>query len=161
MHVSHTELVARLRAISSLRCSAGGFDPKRLAAPALTVIVGVLLLVVFEHLSRSVDYKSVMHALRGMTPAAWAAALFATALSFAALVGRDVVGLRHIGAKVPRSLLWVGATIGSARGNLTGFGAADVTPEQVGRLSIVTFAAGSMLVISGATPAFKIRIAFL
>ena len=117
----------------------------------LTVVVGALLLVVFQHLSHSVDYKSVVRSLRMLTLQAWAAALFATALSFAALVGRDAIGLRHIGVSVPRSLLWVGATVGSALGNVTGFGAltggavrcrvygaAEVTPAQVGRLSIFT-----------------------
>ncbi|MDR5828553.1 bifunctional lysylphosphatidylglycerol flippase/synthetase MprF [Caballeronia sp. LP006] len=150
--MSRRKLFSRLRATSMpARFSGIVSDPQRLAAPALTVIVGVLLLVVFEHLSRAVNYQSVMHALRATTPQAWLAALCATALSFAALVGRDAVGLRHIGVSVPRSLLWVGATVGSALGNVTGFGAltggavrcrvygaADVTPAQVGRLSVFT-----------------------
>jgi phosphatidylglycerol lysyltransferase len=149
--MSRTKLLARLRAISPIGRLSGGVDLQRLAAPVLTVVICVLLLVVFQHLSRSVDYKSVMHSLRMMTAQAWFAALFATALSFAALVGRDAVGLRHIGVAVPRSLLWVGATVGSALGNVTGFGAltggavrcrvygaADVTPAQVGRLTIFT-----------------------
>ncbi|KND60221.1 putative membrane protein [Candidatus Burkholderia verschuerenii] len=156
--MSRTQLVARLRAVYSPASATGRFDIKRLVAPALTVLVGVLLLIVFQHLSRAVDYKSVIHALRITTPAAWAAALFATALSFAALVGRDFIGLRHIGVKVPSSLLWVGATVGSALGNVTGFGAltggavrcrvygaAEVTPAQVGLLSIFT---GATLALS-------------
>lgn len=150
--MSRRKLFAWLRAIPLPgRSSGASFDFQRFAAPVLTVIVGALLLVVFQHLSHAVDYKSVVRSLRMLTPGAWGAALFATALSFAALVGRDAVGLRHIGASVPRSLLWVGATVGSALGNVTGFGAltggavrcrvygaADVTPTQVGRLSIFT-----------------------
>ncbi len=156
--MSRTQLVARLRAIFTPARAPGPFDLKRLATRALTVLVCALLLIVFQHLSRAVDYKSVIHALRMMTPAAWAAALFATGLSFAALVERDFIGLRHIGVTMPRSLLWVGATVGSALGNVTGFGAltggavrcrvygaADVTPAQVGRLSIFT---GATLALS-------------
>ncbi|MDR5857368.1 bifunctional lysylphosphatidylglycerol flippase/synthetase MprF [Caballeronia sp. LZ062] len=141
-----------LRAIPALgRSFAARLDPQRFAAPALTVLVCALLLVVFQHLSHTVDYKSVVRSLRTLSLQAWGAALFATALSFAALVGRDAVGLRHIGVAVPRSLLWVGATVGSALGNVTGFGAltggavrcrvygaAEVTAAQVGRLSIFT-----------------------
>ncbi len=70
--MSRIQWLARLRALTSSGNSPDGFDIKRLAAPALTVLVGALLLVVFQHLSRSVDYKSVMHALRVMTPVAWA-----------------------------------------------------------------------------------------
>jgi phosphatidylglycerol lysyltransferase len=124
---------------------------QRFAAPLVTVVVCALLLAVFQHLSQAVDYKSVMRQLRHLPLDAWGAALGATALSFVALIGRDAVGLRHIGATVPRSLLWVGATVGSALGNATGFGAltggavrcrvygaADVTPAQVGRLTVFT-----------------------
>ncbi|MDR5824835.1 MULTISPECIES: bifunctional lysylphosphatidylglycerol flippase/synthetase MprF [unclassified Caballeronia] len=149
--MSRTKLLARLRAIAPSGPTAGGFQLQRLAAPVLTVVICVLLLIVFQHLSRAVDYKSVVHSLRVMTPQAWLAALFATALSFAALVGRDAVGLRHIGVTLPRSLLWVGATVGSALGNVTGFGAltggavrcrvygaSGVTPAQVGRLTLFT-----------------------
>ncbi len=68
-----------------------------------------------------------------------------------ALVGRDAVGLRYLGAVVPRMALWIGATAGSALGNATGFGAltggavrarvygvADVTPAQIGRMTVFT-----------------------
>ena len=65
--MSRTKLLARLRAISPIGRSSGGFDLQRLAAPVLTVVICVLLLVVFQHLSRSVDYKSVIHSLRMMT----------------------------------------------------------------------------------------------
>lgn len=124
---------------------------RRLVAPALTVAVCALLLMVFEHLSHAVNYKSVVHQLHGLPIDAWAGALFATLLSYAALVGRDGVGLRHLNARVPRSVLWVGATVASALGNATGFGAltggavrcrvygsAGITPAQVGQLTLFT-----------------------
>ena len=125
---------------------------QRFAAPVLTVVVCALLLVVFQHLSQAVDYKSVMRQLRHLPPAKPGPARSSPPRSASsALVGRDAVGLRHIGATVPRSLLWVGATVGSALGNATGFGAltggavrcrvygaAGVTPAQVGRLTVFT-----------------------
>ncbi|HEX7912298.1 MAG TPA: hypothetical protein VF534_29995, partial [Paraburkholderia sp.] len=92
-----------------------------LVAPVLALVVCGLLLVVLQHLSQAVDYRSVMRELRHLTAGEWVAALGATALSYVALVGRDAVGLRYLGAAVPRAALWVGATAGSALGNATGF----------------------------------------
>ncbi|SAL17677.1 bifunctional lysylphosphatidylglycerol flippase/synthetase MprF [Caballeronia humi] len=139
------------RTIAKVRSWSHAHRLQRFTAPVLTVVVCALLLAVFQHLSQTVDYKSVMRQLRHLPLDAWGAALFATALSFGALIGRDGVGLRHVGVQVPRSLLWVGATVGSALGNATGFGAltggavrcrvygaADVTPAQVGRLTVFT-----------------------
>lgn len=149
--MSRRKLVNPVHAAAALSRWSKAWNLQRFAAPVLTVVVCGLLLVVFQHLSQAVDYKSVMRHLRHLTFEAWAGALFATALSFVALVGRDAVGLRHIQARVPRSLLWVGATVGSALGNATGFGAltggavrcrvygaAGVAPAQVGRLTVFT-----------------------
>ena len=139
------------RTVAKVRSWSHAHRLQRFTAPVLTVVVCALLLAVFQHLSQTVDYKSVMRQLRHLPLDAWGAALFATALSFGALIGRDAVGLRHVGVQVPRSLLWVGATVGSALGNATGFGAltggavrcrvygaADVTPAQIGRLTVFT-----------------------
>lgn len=124
---------------------------QRFITPALVLLVCALLLVVFEHLSHAVNYKSVVHQLQGLSIDAWSGALFATVLSYAALAGRDAVGLRYLDARVPRSVLWVGSTVASALGNATGFGAltggavrcrvygsAGITPAQVGRLTVFT-----------------------
>jgi len=120
-------------------------------SPVLALVICGLLLVVFQHLSQAVDYRSVIRQLRELTAGEWSAALGATALSYVALVGRDAVGLRYLGAVVPRMALWIGATAGSALGNATGFGAltggavrarvygvADVTPAQIGRMTVFT-----------------------
>ena len=124
---------------------------RRFAAPAAALLVCVLLLIVFQHLSKTVDYKSVVKSLRALSPGVWVMSLGATALSYVALVARDAVGLRYIDAKVPSLSLWIGATVGSALGNATGFGAltggaircrvygtAGVQPVQVGRLTVFT-----------------------
>ena len=131
-----------------------------LLSPLLALVIGALLLVVLQHLSQAVDYRSVMRELRHLTAAEWAAALGATALSYVALVGRDAVGLRYLGAAVPRAALWIGATAGSALGNATGFGAltggavrarvygvASVTPAQIGRMTVFTSVALALALV--------------
>ncbi len=124
---------------------------KRLVSPALALAICLMLLLALQKISQSIDYHSVSHQLFNIAPGRWAVALAATALSFVALVARDEIGLRQVEAKVPRSLLWIGATAASALGNIAGFGAltggavrcrvygaAEVTPSQVGRLMLVT-----------------------
>ncbi|MEA3131264.1 MAG: phosphatidylglycerol lysyltransferase, partial [Paraburkholderia sp.] len=96
---------------------------RSILSPVLALVICGLLLVVLQHLSQAVDYRSVIGQLRRLTAGEWSAALGATALSYLALVGRDAVGLRYLGAAVPRAALWIGATAGSALGNATGFGA--------------------------------------
>src|SRR6202012_190895 len=122
-----------------------------LLSPVLALVICGLLLVVLQHLSEAVDYRSVIRELRDLSAGEWAGALGATALSYLALVGRDAVGLRYLGTSVPRAALWVGATAGSALGNATGFGAltggavrarvygvANITPAQIGRMTVFT-----------------------
>lgn len=138
---------------------------RRALGPVVALGICVLLLLVFQRLSRSVDYRSVVHSLRELTPAIWAQSLAATALSYLALIARDAVGLRFIGAQVPRAALCVGATVGSAIGNATGFGAltggavrcrvygvGGVQAADVGRLTVFTSVtlALSLLLMTGA-----------
>lgn len=126
-------------------------DYKRWVSPALALAVCILLLFALQEISQTINYHSVSRRLFDIAPHRWIAALAATALSFVALVARDEIGLRHVAAKVPRALLWIGATAASALGNIAGFGAltggavrcrvygaADVTPSQVGRLTVFT-----------------------
>jgi phosphatidylglycerol lysyltransferase len=130
---------------------------ERILSPLLAIGIGLLLIVVFQHLSETVDYRSVIRRLRHMSALEWAASLGATGLSYLALVGRDAVGLRYVDARVPRTPLWIGAIAGSALGNATGFGAltggavrarvygaAGVTPAQVGRMTV--FSSGTLTV---------------
>ena len=124
---------------------------RRFALPAVALLVCGLLLLVFQRISLSIDYHSIIRSLHHLKPAVLIQALLATTLSFLALVARDAIGLRYIDAKVPRPLLWIGATVGSALGNATGFGAltggavrcrvyaaAGIKPAQVGRLTAFT-----------------------
>jgi len=138
-------------AVVALRRRARVLRLQRFVAPVLAIGICALLLLVFQHLSRAVDYRSVIRQLWHLSPAQWAGALGATALSFVALVGRDAIGLRYLGATVSRGALWVGAIAGSALGNVTGFGAltggavrcrvygsAGVTAAQIGRMTVFT-----------------------
>ncbi|WP_043285520.1 bifunctional lysylphosphatidylglycerol flippase/synthetase MprF [Paraburkholderia oxyphila] len=138
-------------AVVALRRRARVLRLQRFVAPALAIGICALLLLVFQHLSRSVDYRSVIRQLWHLTPTQWTGALGATAISFVALVGRDAIGLRYLGARVSRGALWVGAIAGSALGNVTGFGAltggavrcrvyggAGVTAAQIGRMTVFT-----------------------
>ncbi|GLU33605.1 bifunctional lysylphosphatidylglycerol flippase/synthetase MprF [Trinickia caryophylli] len=142
------------KARSTFRTACGRLrhiDCKRLVSPALALGICALLLVAVQHFSHSINYHAVSRQLFGIDPGTWLAAVVATAASFVALVARDANGLRHVDAKVPRALLWVGATAGCALGNAAGFGAltggavrcrvygaVGVTPTQVGRLTVFT-----------------------
>lgn len=144
----------RRRAIAALRSVYRQYRQLRfrhVVSPALALGICALLLVALQHFSQSIDYHSVKRHLCAVDPGRWIAALVATAVSYLALVARDEVGLRHVAAKVPRALLWVGATAGSALGNAAGFGALTggavrcrvygaigVIPAQVGRLTVFT-----------------------
>ena len=83
----------------------------------------VLVLVATQHLSKTLDYHSIIKTLRQLPPGLLVRSLAATTLSYLALIGRDAVALRYIGARVPRPLLWIGTVAGSALGNAVGFGA--------------------------------------
>src|ERR1700754_4236540 len=146
-----TDLSSLERVLARVRRVPGAQHWRQCVVPAIALGVCALLLVVFQHLSQTVDYRSVVVQLCHLSAAEWAGALSATAASYVALGGRDAVGLRYVGAGVPRTPLWVGATVGSALGNATGFGAltggavrcrvygvAGVTPVQVGQMTVFT-----------------------
>ena len=137
---------------------------RRFAVPTLALLVCALLLVAAQDLTKTLDYHAVVKTLRRLPSDRLVGSLFATILSYLALVGRDAVGLRAVGAKVPAPLLWIGSIAGSALGNAVGFGAltggavryriygaAGVSAGQVARLSVltgVTFGLG-LVVMSG------------
>ncbi|SDV50537.1 bifunctional lysylphosphatidylglycerol flippase/synthetase MprF [Chitinasiproducens palmae] len=124
---------------------------RRLATPLLALAFCAFLLFLFQRLSQSIDYRSVVRSLRALPPEVWLASLGATALSYVALIARDAAGLRYVGKRVPRVALGIGATVGSALGNATGFGAltggavrvrvygsAGVETADVARLTVFT-----------------------
>lgn len=153
------------------RGSAAGL--RRCVVPALALLACVIVLFAAQDLSRSIDYHAVVKTLRRLPPEVLARSLAASLVSYLALVARDAVGLRSLGAKVPRPLLWIGAIAGSALGNAVGFGAltggavryrvfsaAGISAVQVAQLTALTsttFGLGlivlSGLGLAGAAPA--------
>ncbi len=137
---------------------------RRYVVPALALALCVLVLIATQHLSKTLDYHAIVKTLRQLPPESLVWSLAATTLSYLALIGRDAVALRYIGARVPRPLLWIGTVAGSALGNAVGFGAltggavryrvygaAGISATQVARLSVLTGAtfAFSLIVWSG------------
>ncbi|MGT0250608.1 bifunctional lysylphosphatidylglycerol flippase/synthetase MprF [Burkholderia pyrrocinia] len=150
----------------------------------LVVSISVALVLLFLRAFESGDYRFVIYQLSRLSIAECSVSLAATILGYLALIARDRVGLRDVAAKMPRVALWIGTIFGSTLSNATGFGALSagllagfeglalrrrlVTRHAVRVsqfapvfLSLMTFAVGSMLVISSPTPAFWHRIAIL
>lgn len=145
--VTQARMVATLA--TGIRSKAAGL--RRLVVPAIALAACVAFLFAAQDLSRSFDYHAVIKTLRRLPPEVLGRALAATILSYFALVGRDALALRSLGIKVPRPLLWIGATAGSALGNAIGFGAltggavryrifsaAGINASQVARLTALT-----------------------
>jgi phosphatidylglycerol lysyltransferase len=122
---------------------------RRLVAPTVALVACGIVLALLHGLSHGIDYHAMIRALR-RTPnrlLLWSAG--ATAISYAALVARDVCALRYVGARIPGSALLLGSFCGSALGNAVGFGAltggavryraygaVGVQPDQITRIML-------------------------
>lgn len=124
---------------------------RRIAVPTLALAACAIALFAAQSLSHSFDYHAVIKTFHRLPPEVVARSVLATLISYFALVGRDAAALRALGIKVPRPLLWIGATAGSALGNAVGFGAltggavrlrvfgaAGVGAAQIARLTALT-----------------------
>jgi phosphatidylglycerol lysyltransferase len=138
---------------------------RRAAGPAAALIGCALLLALLHGLSRGLDYRGVIEALRE-TPRAWIwlSVLF-TALSYVALVARDQFALKYVGVRVATPALLLASFCGSALGNAVGlraltgdavrdrvYGAVGVKPEHTARVKLfinVAFAIGLGVFIAG------------
>ena len=93
-----------------------------------------------------IDFHLLVSALRATSTSGLAAALAATALSYLALVGYDVSGLRYARARAPLKSILLASFCGFAVGNCVGLGAfsggavryrlytaAGLSPSQIGR----------------------------
>jgi phosphatidylglycerol lysyltransferase len=90
---------------------------------ALAILLSLSVLVVtFGSVVRDIDYREMIRVLRRLPPPAIALSFCATAVSFAALVGRDASALRYVGARVSLPALLLAGFCGSALGNAVGFG---------------------------------------
>jgi phosphatidylglycerol lysyltransferase len=90
---------------------------------SLAILFSLAVLVVtFGSVARDIDYREMIRVLRRLPPPTIALSLCTTAVSFAALVGRDASALRYVGARVSLPALLLAGFCGSALGNAVGFG---------------------------------------
>jgi phosphatidylglycerol lysyltransferase len=138
---------------------------RRVTGPAAALIACALLLALLHGLSRGLDYRGVIRALREIPNAwIWLSVLF-TALSYVALVARDQIALNYVGVKVTTPAMLLASFCGSALGNAVGlraltgdavrdrvYGAVGVKPEHTARVKLfinVAFAVGLAAFIAG------------
>ncbi len=136
-----------------------------MAGPVAALAACALLLALLNGLSRGLDYRGVIQALRE-TPRAWIwLSILFTALSYLALVARDQLALKYVGVKVATPALLLASFCGSALGNAVGlraltgatvrdrvYGAAGVKPEHTARVKLfinAAFAIGLGAFIAG------------
>lgn len=120
-----------------------------IAGPIAALAACALLLVLLNGLSRGLDYHGVTQALR-QTPhrLVWISILL-TAVSYLALVARDLGALSYVGMEVSTPALLLASFCGSALGNAISFkaltadavrdrvyGAVGVSPEQTARVML-------------------------
>ena len=106
---------------------------RRIAGPIAALAACTLLLVFLNGLSRGLDYHGVTQALRA-TPhrLVWISILL-TAVSYLALVARDMCALSYVGVQVSTPALLLASFCGSALGNAISFKAltADAVRDRV------------------------------
>jgi phosphatidylglycerol lysyltransferase len=86
-------------------------------------VLGGMVLWGIEKEARQIDFQLLVSSLRATSPASLAAALASTALSYLALVGYDVSGLRYARARAPLKTILLASFCGFAIGNSIGLGA--------------------------------------
>jgi len=89
----------------------------------VVAVLGGMVLWGIEKEARQIDFQLLVSSLRATSPASLAAALAATALSYLALVGYDVSGLRYARARAPLKTILLASFCGFAIGNSIGLGA--------------------------------------
>ena len=112
-----------------------------------TLTLGGMVLWGIKNETAQIDFHLLVSALRTTPTASLAAALAATALSYLALVGYDVSGLRYARARAPLKTILLASFCGFAIGNSIGLGAfsggavryrlytaAGLSPGQVARV---------------------------
>ncbi|WP_210252976.1 bifunctional lysylphosphatidylglycerol flippase/synthetase MprF [Beijerinckia sp. L45] len=141
---------------------------RRRAVDVIFFTAGVALVVaVGREVTRSLDYHALIQALRHTTGSAILLSIFATAVSFISLVGRDVGALRFAKSVAPRSAIVLAGFCGTALSNAVGlggltgaavryriYGAVGIRPDAVARIVFFIAAGfGLGLAVSGAVAA--------
>jgi uncharacterized membrane protein YbhN (UPF0104 family) len=97
--------------------------PRVSVAVFFAIAFGGMLIWGITKETAHIDFHLLVLALRATPTSSIAAALAATALSYLALVGYDVSGLRYARARVPLKTILVASFCGFAVGNCVGLGA--------------------------------------
>src|SRR6516225_8805192 len=122
-------------------CRRGCFADCWSGPPRLMVLWGL------QKASAGISFDALVAALRATSPTALLGSLAATFLSFAALLGYDLSGLRYAGARPPFTAAFLASFCGFAIGNTVGLGAfsggavryrlysaAGLSPGQIARI---------------------------
>jgi hypothetical protein len=96
---------------------------RRLVVPLAILTFGIAMIALFGDLAQSVDYHKLVTALRHTPMESIRWSICATAVSFAALVGRDACAVRYVGSRAPLLAPLLAGFCGSALGNAVGIGA--------------------------------------
>ena len=105
---------------------AGLLPPRLLRRPLIGVAalaLGGMVLWGLQKASAGVSFDAMVAALRATSPTALVGSLAATFLSFIALLGYDLSGLRYAGARPPLRAALLASFCGFAIGNTVGLGA--------------------------------------
>jgi hypothetical protein len=113
--------LAQTSARSGTESHSHGRVHRRLVSLAILGACAILI-ALFSDLIQDIDYRAMVAALRHTPVSVIVWSVCATALSFAALVGRDASALRHVGARASLSALLLASFCGTALGNAVGFG---------------------------------------
>jgi phosphatidylglycerol lysyltransferase len=121
--------------------------PRVTFAVFLAIAFGGMLIWGIKRETAQIDFHLVVSALRATPTSSLAAALIATTLSYLALVGYDVSGLRYARVRVPFKTILLASFCGFAVGNCVGLGAlsggavryrlytaAGLSPGQIARV---------------------------
>ena len=122
---NHENLGDRSRALEGARRAFRSLPQSRFQRlfTSLAILLSLAVLVVaFGNVVQDVDYREMIRVLRRLPASAIVLSLCSTAVSFAALVGRDASALRYVGARVSSPALLLAGFCGSALGNVVGFG---------------------------------------
>ena len=124
-----------------------GFMRQPLFVPLGILCLGGIILWGLQKATGDISFDAVVSALRATRPSALLAALGATTVSYIALLGYDLSGLRYARARLPLRIVLLASFCGYAIGNAVGLGAfsggavryriytaAGLSPGQIARI---------------------------
>ena len=117
--------------------------------------LGGMVLWALQKACAGISFDAMVAALRATSPVALLGSLAATFLSFIALLGYDLSGLRYVGARPPFKVVLLASFCGFAIGNTVGLGAFSGGAVRYGLYSAAGLSPGQI-----ARVIFFIAIAF-